>query len=423
MSLPRIPQRDPACRPSGRYGVVGLAFGLLLAVAPSLQAQDRLLNAAAVSLGGLAESIVFGKGGYLQPGSATSDALRVKSVAQVNTPVSLAVPLGTAFTVDVGAYYSAVWMRYEPATGSDGVPRTATLAGPSDVRVRATGRLFNDALVLTAGVNGPTGQTQLGSEGLTVLRASAAPALGLSAPPVGSGTSATAGIVMAREILGWAVAVGASFEHRGTYQPVASLTAGVPSADFQPGDVKRASIGLEKILGKHRLSLTGAYDQFGLDVLRDPTSANGVLSTVQLGPTFTADAQLLLGITGLKDVALWGGYRSRAAFTRDSALVVGTSATYVDGGMRVSVPVARSVDLLITMDGRWHTGLAATTGLATSGVIAGGGTVALVTDAGVFSIQPYLRAQGGSLRDRGAPATSATPFTGASVGLIVVARF
>ncbi|MEI6740565.1 MAG: hypothetical protein WCK74_09670 [Gemmatimonadaceae bacterium] len=407
-----------------RFGLLALIAPLVLhSTASRLQGQDRLLNNASASLGGIAESIVFGRGGYLQPGSGATEPLRLKGITQVTTPVSLSVPLGSAFSMDVGAYYASVTLRYTPDVGGTGETRTATLAGPSDVRVRATGRFFNDAVVITAGINGPTGQTQLGTEGLTVLRASASPALGLSAAPVGSGTSGTMGLIVARQILGWAVAVGGSFERRGSYQPVASLTAGVPSADFQPGDVRRASLGIERLIGRHRLSVTGAYDQFGLDLLKDPSAANTVLSTVRLGPAFTADAQLQLAIAGLKDVVVWGGYRSRAAFTRDSVLVMGTSATYVDGGLRMSLPVARGTDLLVTLDGRWHTGLAATTGLTTSGVAAGGGMLALITEAGIFSLQPYLRAQTGSLRDRGAPSSSATPFSGASAGLIVVARF
>lgn len=386
-----------------------------------LHAQDRLVGTSALGTGVTAEGIRFGGSGFMQPGATGRDSVRLRSIAQLSVPVSLAVPLGSQWTIDIQSLYSTVRLNTETRIGS--TPQTLTLSGVSDVRLRATGRLLDDAVVLTAGINAPTGQTELGGDALTVLRASAAPALGLGAPPVGGGPAATLGIVVARQLGAWAVAIGGSYEQRGTYQPVAALTAGAPSTDYQPGNVVRGSIGLDRLIGKHRLSLSSAVDRFDADELRDPTRAGTTpLATVRLGPIVTSDLQLQLAAPRVNELVLWTSHRYRSQYERDGAAVNGSSANYIDGGLRTSVPLRPALDLLVTADGRWQSGLSIQQGLATTGVMSAGATLGLIARAGNLSWQPYLRAQAGSLsaRDSAAPSTA---FSGGSVGVLVVTRF
>lgn len=398
---------------------IGLAT--IAALMPAgVQAQDRLVGTSALGAGVTADVVQFGGNGYAQPGVAGRDSIRLRSISQISVPISLAVPLGSQWTVDLQSVYSTVRLGFDPRTGAR---QHLTLSGVSDVRVRATGRLFNDGLVFTAGVNAPTGQTELGADDLTVLRAGAAPALGLGAPPVGGGPAGTVGVVAARKIGPWAVAIGGSYEVRGTYQPVAALTAGAPSSDYQPGNVIRGSIGLDRLVGKHRLSISTAADLFDTDELRNPASPNAApLATVRLGPIVSTDVQLQLAAPRVNELVLWTAHRFRSQFERDGVKVNGSSANYIDGGLRTTVPLRRSLDLLVTADGRYHSGLAINQGIVTSGVIGGGGTLGLIARAGNFSLQPYLRAQAGSLsiRDSAAPSTS---FSGGSVGFLVVTRF
>ena len=398
-----------------------VAIAALTALLPAgARAQDRLIGTSALGAGVTADVVQFGGNGYAQPGGAGRDSIRLRNLSQVSVPISLAVPLGSLWTVDLQSVYSTVRLDFQPRTGAR---QNLTLSGISDVRVRATGRLFNDGLVFTAGVNAPTGQTELTADDLTVLRAGAAPALGLGAPPVGGGPAGTVGLVAARKIGGWAVAIGGSYEVRGTYQPVAALTAGAPSSDYQPGNVIRGSIGLDRLIGKHRLTISSAADVFDTDELRNPSSGTAVpLATVRLGPIVTTDVQLQLAAPRLNELVFWSAHRFRSQFERDGVKVNGSSANYIDGGMRTSMPLRRSLDLLITADGRYHSGLALNQGIATASVVSGGGTLGLIARAGNFSLQPYLRAQAGQLSARGSAAPS-TSFTGGSVGFLVVTRF
>jgi hypothetical protein len=396
-----------------------------VALTPALlSAQDRLIGTGAIGAGVTVDAISFGNGGYQQPGTPGRDSIRLRSIQQLSVPVSVALPIGTAWTVDVQSAFSYVRLQFDPKLGTAGARQTSTLYGPTDVRVRATGRLWNDALTLTAGFNAPTGKTELSSSNLTVLRAAAAPALGLGTPPVGAGPSGTMGAVVAKQVLGWAVALGGSYEYRGTYQPIAALAAGSPSLDFQPGGVVRGSLGLDRLIGNHRLSVTGAVDVYSDDELRGPLGASAApISTVRLGPIFTTDVQLQLAAPRLREFVLWGSNRYRTRYELDGAERAGTSGNYFDGGVRTRIPMSNRTDLLLTGDGRWHTGLAINQGLATSGVISGGGTIGLITQAGSFSIQPYLRGQGGQLRPRISGTAPRTAFFGGSAGLVIVTRF
>lgn len=398
---------------------VWLALGLAATPAGALSAQDRLLSTGAAGVGVTFETVRFSGDGLKQAPLTGSDSIRVRGLQQMAIPVTVAVPLGAAWTVDMQAAWSSSRLTY---AGSNGREQTASLSGPTDVRIRATGRLFNDALTLTAGLNAPTGKTELTAKELTVLRAAAAPALGLGAPPVGAGPSGTMGLVLARQIAGWAVAVGASYEVRGTYQPIAALTAGAPSTDFRPGNVVRGSLGLDRLVGAHRLSLTSAVDVYSDDVLQSPGITKPI-ATIKLGPVVTTDVQLQLAAPRVKELVLWVSNRYRTSYERDGKSVAGTSGTYFDGGVRTSVPLTGATDLLVTGDTRWHSGLAINQGLATSGVVSGGATLGLVHRAGSLSLQPYVRAQAGSLRSRVSGTVPSTSFTGGSVGLVIVTRF
>ena len=406
---------------------IGALAGCVLALGlpAALSAQDRLIGTGIIAAGATADVISFGGVGYQQPGVGGRDSIRLRSIEQFSVPVSLALPIGTAWTVDVQSAFSYARLTFDPKLGASGPRTTSTLYGPTDVRVRATGRLFNDAITFTAGGNVPTGATELTNSNLTVLRAIAAPALGLGTPPVGAGPSGTVGLVAAKQILGWAVAIGGSYELRGTYQPIAAIAAGSPSVDFQPGNVVRGSLGLDRLIGGHRVSLTGAVDVFSDDELRNPAagSAAAPLATVTLGPIFTTDVQIQFAVPRVREFVLWGSNRFRTRYERDGREVAGTSGNYFDGGLRTSIPISGSTDLLFTGDGRMHSGLAINQGLATSGVISGGGTLGLVHRAGTFTIQPYLRAQGGQLRPRITGTAPRTAFFGGTAGLVIATRF
>lgn len=386
------------------------------------EAQDRLIGLRALSGGGVFEQVRFGESGLVQGALVGGDSIRVKQATQFSFPVSAAVPLGRSWNLDVTSIYSAGEVAFTPLAG--GAERTATLSGLSDVRLRATGRFFDDALILTAGFNAPTGATHLDTLELTALRVLAAPALAMGAVPVGAGASGTVGLLSAHQMGNWAAAVGVAYELRGTYQPVAALAAGAPSADFQPGNVVRVSLGLDGLVGRHRLSLTATGDLFANDELRGAVAGAAPLATVKLGPVLGGDAQLQLAVPRVRELVLWSAVRYRANYARDGFTVDNSNGTYFDAGVRSAIPLTVRTDLVLAADGRSHSGLAVDEGLPTSGVTSGTVTLGVAQRVGGLSLQPFVRTTAGRVQARGAARDrQSADFTGFSGGLVIISRF
>jgi len=399
---------------------------LALAAAPvASPAQERLVGSRSVGLGASFEEIRFGDGGLRQYNFAGVDSARVRGVRQFSSPISTAVSIGSSWRVDVTALYASATVTYRHA-GQGGALRSSTLRGVSDARVRATGTLIPDLLVLTAGVNVPTGRTSLSNSEFGVLRILASPSLGLGSTPVGAGASGTMGLVVARRLGPWAVAMGGSYEHRGQYQPVAALVAGAPSADFQPGGVMRASVTGDRLVGQHQLTVALATDVFASDELRTAavTGAAAGRTLVRLGPVYSGDVQVLFAVPRFRQFLTYASYRWRAPFSRDGKQVTQSSGQYLDAGVRASVAAGPQRDVVFGADARVHSGLGVDEGLPTSGVASGGVSAGLELRRGLLSVQPYVRAQSGVLRQRGAaPGTPSQAFGGFGSGVVAVTRF
>jgi hypothetical protein len=79
--------------------------------------------------------------------------------------------------------------------------------------------------------------------------------------------------------------------------------------------------------------------------------------------------------------------------------------------------------LLVAIDGRVHSGLGVDQGLPTSGVASAAATVGLDVRRSRYTIQPYVRAQSGSLQQRRASIPGSTSFHGAGAGIAVMTSF
>ncbi len=410
-------------------GVV-LGSGLVLMSAQRAVAQDRLVGSRVVGAAVSFESIGFSGRGLPQSAFAGLDSTRLRAAQQFTLPVSAATSLGTRWRLDLTTLVSRGSVTYTDPSAPGG-ERTSTLAGVSDVRVRLTGRVIGDGLLVTIGANAPTGRTALTTEEFSTLRVLAAPALGLGSTPVGSGPSGTVGVVFPQVVGAWTMAYGASYEFRGRYQPIAALTAGSASADFTPGGVARVSVSADRSVGPHRLIMALAADVFTEDRLRSdlPPDAAGngggpSVATVLLGPVLSADAQMQLAAPRLRELLVYAAYRWRAPFSRDGVTVGSSSGQYLDLGARTVKSLGVGRDLVASADARWHSGLGVDLGLPTAGVTSGTVTLGVNVRRGLVAVQPYLRAQGGSLVQRTASGRlPAQGFSGAALGLVITTRF
>lgn len=385
------------------------------------------------SLGPLYESLDLGDG-IIQPGLTSRGDVRVTHVDQWSVPFAATIPISARWTFDVAGAYSEGRVTLGNRDTLIGVSRY-DLRGMTDVRVRATGHLVGDNVLLTLGSSLPTGGRSLGLEELSALRVLGAPALGFQMPGASVGRSATAGLVLARQFGGWAWAAGASYELRGSYNPVQAFSAGIADPDYDPGDAVHLSLGTEGLVGAHAMTLSLGADFFQSDEVRagscdDPAfcGAGTLFGGAKLGPVFSAEWQLRVGTHRFRELTLYAMDRYRTGFssrvvdvdgTESMQDVDGTSGNYLDAGVRAVRPLGGATDLVVGLNARHQTGLDVDASLATAAALEGGLTVGLSRAIRGLLVQPYARARVGSLDANGTRVST----TGLGAGVGLGARF
>lgn len=231
-----------------------------------------------------------------------------EKVSQFAFPMFAIVPIMRQLTVDIGTTFAMV--NFERQV-DDTTTTTSELSGLTDTQVRANYRLFEDAMVLTAGVSLPTGSatvkpgeldaaTRIGSDFLTF------PISGF-----GSGFGITGGLAVAKPAGAWNLGFAASMRHASEYEPFEDAS-GV-ATKFQPGTEIRTRLGVDRPIGTGRLSLGFTYSQFGDD------KANSV--TFNSGNRYITQAALSSSLKGGTDytVVVWNMYRAAGTLINGGA--------------------------------------------------------------------------------------------------------
>lgn len=184
-----------------------------------------------------------------------------ETISEFTTPIFVVIPVSSTLSVDVGSAYA--WARVSP-NGSN-TEATSTVSGLTDTQVRANLAIGTDFIVLTAGVNLPTGR-----ESATQAEQLAAFRIGndfLSFPisNMGTGLGFTGGVAVARPLGAWNLGAGASVRQSSAYEPVVA-TSGA-RLRFEPGNEYRARVGIDHAFGTGRVALGLTYSKFGDDDL------------------------------------------------------------------------------------------------------------------------------------------------------------
>ena len=355
-------------------------------------AQSRLLDTRLAEVGITFERWSFGGDGVLEQ-VVGDNSVRITSASQLSLPVVAVVPWGERWTFDAYMAHArgVVQLRSDDADQ----PKRVRLSGITDVKVRAVGRFVGDAVLLTVGANIPTGKTLLDQNELRALRVLAAPALAMRTPALGSGPGGTAGVVVARPVGPWSAAAGLSYEVRGSYSPLTALAAGIGSTSWNPGDALHLSLGADRLLGAHDLSLNVTTDFFSRDRGRIELGGDERAEfAFRLGPVVTGQAQLRVGTSRFRELTLFLVDRYRARY-RDGGgtAVAGSSGNELELGASGIAARGRGLGVLLGADARFNSGLSVDNTLATAAVRAGGLTLGVVRDLGGLSVRPALRAQ------------------------------
>ncbi|MEP7002203.1 MAG: hypothetical protein ABI969_17070 [bacterium] len=178
-----------------------------------------------------------------------------ETISELAVPVFVSIPFGSRFTFDVGTSYA----RARAKTGS----AISEINGLTDTQLRGNLTLGTDFIVVTGGVNLPTGQSSVTLEQLTAAGRIGSDFLAFPISNMGTGLAATGGIAIARPLGNWNIGFGGAVRHSSTYEPF-----NVPDQTtlrFTPGDEYRARIGVDRGVFNGRVSLGLTYSAFGND--------------------------------------------------------------------------------------------------------------------------------------------------------------
>lgn len=181
-----------------------------------------------------------------------------ETISEFTTPIFVVIPVSSMINFDVGTAYATA--RVVPNGSNSEQP--STISGLTDTQVRANLMLGNDFVVLTAGINLPSGR-----ETATQAQQLAAFRIGndfLSFPisNMGTGLGATGGVAIARPIGSWNLGLGGSFRQSAAYDP---FVANGVKQRFEPGSEYRARIGVDHPYGMGRFAIGLTYSKFGDD--------------------------------------------------------------------------------------------------------------------------------------------------------------
>ena len=232
------------------------AFGVLLA-APALRAQDAgsLSSSASVEM----VSYTLERGGVQN------------RISELVVPIAGVYRPTDRLSFDIATAYARA------TNNATGAPESR-ISGLTDTQLRASWIFGDDAIVLTGGVNLPTGQATATEPQFRAAGQIGNDFLLFPISSMGSGLAATGGIAVARPLGSWNVGAGASFRYASEYEPYEFNNV---RSRYQPGSEYRARLGVDRPVGAGRFTLGTTFSAFGADQAGGQTFSTGNRLIVQ----------------------------------------------------------------------------------------------------------------------------------------------
>ena len=202
-------------------------------------------------------------------------------ITELAVPVAVVVPVTSRLSMDVATAYAS-------STVDRGTEKQ-TISGLTDTQLRANYTFGADFIVLTAGLNLPTGRETVNEDEIEAAGYIGNDFLAFPISNMGTGFAATGGIAVARPFGEWNVGFGASMRHASEYD---AFEIADQKYRFQPGDEYRARIGVDRAAGGGRVAFGVTYSAFGDDEDGQTTYSTGDRIIAQAAwsvPTRVAD--------------------------------------------------------------------------------------------------------------------------------------
>lgn len=182
-------------------------------------------------------------------------------ISEFSIPVFVLVPVSPALSFDIGTAYAHANVRQT----TSGQVTASSVSGLTDTQIRANYTFGNDFVVVTGGINLPTGESTVSQRQLVAASLIGSDFLAFPITNMGTGFGGTAGAAVARPIGDWNAGFGASMRHAASYDPFDAN--GGAALHYQPGNEYRVRGGIDRPVGTGRLALGLTYSTFGNDNL------------------------------------------------------------------------------------------------------------------------------------------------------------
>jgi hypothetical protein len=177
-----------------------------------------------------------------------------ETISELAVPVFVRIPFGSAFTFDVGTAYARARV-----TKTDGI---SEVSGLTDTQLRGNLTLGSDMVVLTGGVNLPSGRSSVAPSELIAAGRIGSDFLAFPISNMGTGFAFTGGLALARPMGQWNLGVAGAVRHSASYEP---YKLSEQTLRFQPGDEYRARVGIDHPFGAGQVTLGVTFSKFGDD--------------------------------------------------------------------------------------------------------------------------------------------------------------
>ncbi|HEX6058847.1 MAG TPA: hypothetical protein VFZ11_07485 [Gemmatimonadaceae bacterium] len=179
-------------------------------------------------------------------------------IDQLALPIAVSVPIGPRLVVDVATAYATVEVA---PLGHDGAG--STIRGLTDTQVRARWTFGADAVMLSAGVSLPTGESAVAEDEISAAGRIGNDFLAFPISNMGTGLAATAGAAVARPVGSWNLGAGVSASWSAEYD--AFDGEATPEVRYRPGSELRLRVGGDRGVAGGRLAMGLTWSGFGAD--------------------------------------------------------------------------------------------------------------------------------------------------------------
>ena len=165
-------------------------------------------------------------------------------VSEFMAPLLLIIPLGSNLSLDVSTAGGKATL----------LNPDQSISGITDTRMVLSYTMFDETLLLTAGISAPTGKSQLNDDQNAIAASLSNSALAFQLPTFGQGLDLNVGVVYGLDFKDFVVGMGLGGLIKGKFKPSSSI-----DADYKPGSEITATIGFDKLfeLEDSRFVITG----------------------------------------------------------------------------------------------------------------------------------------------------------------------